>query len=42
MFIRTVVVSASESASLVEALNASGESAFIMGEVTDTEGVSFV
>jgi phosphoribosylformylglycinamidine cyclo-ligase len=37
----TMVVAPERTASLVEALNASGERAFIMGEITDHEGVSF-
>jgi phosphoribosylformylglycinamidine cyclo-ligase len=37
----TMVVSRERAASLVDALNASGERAFVMGEVTDREGVSF-
>ncbi len=37
----TMVVAPEQAASLVDALNASGERAFIMGEVTDREGVSF-
>jgi len=37
----TMVVAPERAASLLDALNASGEHAFVMGEVTDGEGVSF-
>ncbi|TFH26140.1 MAG: phosphoribosylformylglycinamidine cyclo-ligase, partial [Myxococcales bacterium] len=37
----TMVVAPESAAGLVDALNASGERAFVMGEVTDQEGVSF-
>jgi phosphoribosylformylglycinamidine cyclo-ligase len=37
----TMVVAPESTAGLVDALNASGERAFVMGEVTDHEGVSF-
>jgi phosphoribosylformylglycinamidine cyclo-ligase len=37
----TMVVAPERARRLVEALNASGERAFVMGEVTSREGVSF-
>jgi len=37
----TMVVAPERTSSLVDALNASGEHAFVIGEVTDREGVSF-
>ena len=37
----TMVVAPERASSLVDALNASGERAFVMGEVTNREGVSF-
>ncbi len=37
----TIVVPPERSAGLVDALNAGGERAFVMGEITDREGVSF-
>jgi len=37
----TMVVAPERTASLVEALNASGERAFVMGAIADREGVSF-
>jgi phosphoribosylformylglycinamidine cyclo-ligase len=37
----TMVVDTESSAALVDALNATGERAFVIGEVTDREGVSF-
>ena len=37
----TMVVAPESAAGLVDALNASGERAFVMGEVSDREGVSF-
>jgi phosphoribosylformylglycinamidine cyclo-ligase len=37
----TMVTAPDRTASLVDALNASGERAFVMGEITDREGVSF-
>jgi phosphoribosylformylglycinamidine cyclo-ligase len=37
----TMVVARDRSASLIEALIASGEDAFLVGEVTEGEGVSF-
>ena len=37
----TMVIAPERASSLVDALNASGERAFVMGEVTDREGVSF-
>jgi phosphoribosylformylglycinamidine cyclo-ligase len=37
----TMVVAPERAAGLVDALNASGERAFVMGEVVDREGVSF-
>ena len=37
----TMVVAHERTSSLVEALNASGEHAFVIGEVTGHEGVSF-
>ena len=37
----TMVVAPERAASLVDALNASGERAFVMGEIDDHEGVSF-
>jgi phosphoribosylformylglycinamidine cyclo-ligase len=37
----TMVVAADRSSSLIEALRASGEEAFLLGRVTEGEGVSF-
>jgi phosphoribosylformylglycinamidine cyclo-ligase len=37
----TMVVAPSRAKQLVDALNASGERAFLMGEIVDHEGVSF-
>jgi phosphoribosylformylglycinamidine cyclo-ligase len=37
----TMVAAPERAAGLVDALNASGERAFVMGEVVDREGVSF-
>jgi phosphoribosylformylglycinamidine cyclo-ligase len=37
----TMVVAPEHAEALVDALNASGERAFVMGEVTDSDGVSF-
>jgi phosphoribosylformylglycinamidine cyclo-ligase len=37
----TIVVAPAQAGALVDALNASGERAFVMGEVTDRDGVSF-
>jgi hypothetical protein len=37
-----MVVNPNRSTGLVDALNANGERAFVMGEVIDREGVSFL
>jgi phosphoribosylformylglycinamidine cyclo-ligase len=37
----TMVVAPEDAGALVDELNASGERAFVMGEVTDRDGVSF-
>jgi phosphoribosylformylglycinamidine cyclo-ligase len=37
----TMVVAPARADALVDALNANGERAFVMGEVTDRDGVSF-
>jgi phosphoribosylformylglycinamidine cyclo-ligase len=37
----TMVVAPERTSSLIDALNAIGEGAFVMGEVTNSEGVSF-